>query len=95
MSEPWNLRESYTFDRNVIAEIQRAANTGISGFIDTKGRILKKSDIFVEAVLSEEIALGGDKSVYTKYGDIFVYICIAATLLMIIGSFIPRRERNY
>ena len=27
--EAWNLRESYTFDRNVIAEIRRAANTGI------------------------------------------------------------------
>ena len=27
--QPWNLRESYTFDRNVIAEIRRAANTGI------------------------------------------------------------------
>ncbi len=26
---PWNLRESYTFDRNAIAEIQRAANTGV------------------------------------------------------------------
>ena len=29
MSGPWNLRESYTFDRNVIAEIRRAANTGV------------------------------------------------------------------
>ncbi len=29
MTERWNLRESYTYDRNVIAEIQRAANTGI------------------------------------------------------------------
>ena len=26
---PWDLRESYTFDRNAIAEIQRAANTGV------------------------------------------------------------------
>ena len=26
---PWNLRESYLFDRNVIAEIQRAAREGI------------------------------------------------------------------
>ena len=25
----WHLRESYSFDRNVIAEIRRAANTGI------------------------------------------------------------------
>ncbi len=28
-SHDWHHRESYTFDRNVIAEIQRAANTGI------------------------------------------------------------------
>jgi len=27
--QPWNLRESHTFDRNTIAEIQRAANTGV------------------------------------------------------------------
>ncbi len=27
--QPWHLRESFTFDRNVIAEIRRAANTGI------------------------------------------------------------------
>ena len=26
---PWHLRESHTFDRNTIAEIQRAANTGV------------------------------------------------------------------
>ena len=26
---PWHLRESYTFDRHAIAEIQRAANTGV------------------------------------------------------------------
>lgn len=29
MSRPWHLRESYTFNRNTIAEIHRAANTGI------------------------------------------------------------------
>ena len=29
MSRPWHLRESYTFDRQVIAEIRRAANTGV------------------------------------------------------------------
>ena len=27
--DTWHLRESYTFDRNVIAEIHRAANTGV------------------------------------------------------------------
>ena len=28
-SPPWHLRESHTFDRNTIAEIRRAANTGV------------------------------------------------------------------
>jgi len=28
VSRPWHLRESYTFDRQVISEIRRAANTG-------------------------------------------------------------------
>ena len=28
-TRPWNLRESYLFDRTVIAEIQRAAREGI------------------------------------------------------------------
>ena len=27
--QPWHLRESHTFDRNTIAEIRRAANTGV------------------------------------------------------------------
>jgi len=29
MTEDWHMRESYTYDRNTIAEIRRAANTGI------------------------------------------------------------------
>ena len=29
MNPQWNLKESYTFDRNTIADIRRAANTGI------------------------------------------------------------------
>jgi glutamate synthase domain-containing protein 2 len=29
MTDAWNLRESFTFDRHTIAEIRRAANTGI------------------------------------------------------------------
>ena len=29
LEQPWHLRESYTFDRGAIAEIRRAANTGV------------------------------------------------------------------
>ena len=64
--------------------VARAANTGISGFIDTRGRIINKSDIFVEAALTEDISIGKEKSFYTKYGDIFAFICIISSVLFII-----------
>lgn len=72
----------------------RAANTGISGFIDAKGRISKKSNIFVEAVLNEKIAVGNTKSIYTEYGDVFAYLCIAVAILLILMNIIRGRQRG-
>jgi apolipoprotein N-acyltransferase len=67
--------------------VVRAANTGISGFIDSKGRIMQKSDIFVETIMSREIRTGTEKSFYAEYGDIFAWICIALSILLIITNF--------
>jgi len=63
--------------------IARAANTGISGFIDAKGNILQTSGIFVEADLMQTLAPGGTKTFYTRYGDIFSYLCIIFVLILI------------
>lgn len=64
----------------------RAANSGISGFIDSKGRIINKTKLFERVYLVEDIH-GNDKiSFYTKYGDIFAYICIIFSLIFIIGN---------
>jgi apolipoprotein N-acyltransferase len=65
--------------------VVRAANTGISGFIDSKGRITNKSDIFVEDAMTENIAIGNEKSFYTKHGDIFAYFCMVCSTLMVIS----------
>ncbi len=66
--------------------VARSANTGISGFIDSRGRIMSKSDIFVDAILTEEISVGQERSFYSKYGDIFAFSCmIISTLLIIAG----------
>jgi apolipoprotein N-acyltransferase len=73
--------------------VVRAANTGISGFIDSRGRIVRKSDIFVEAALTENIAIGNEKSFYTKHGDLFAYFCIACSLLMIINRLFQGKRK--
>jgi len=75
--------------------VLRAANTGISGFIDAKGRIIKKSDIFVEAVLTENLTIGSfEKSFYTKYGDLFTFLCIIGFILLVANNFYPGKKRT-
>ena len=67
----------------------RAANTGISGYIDPAGRIISSSSLFKEAVLTQTITFINYKTIYTKFGDIFVLLCFAAALLIILRGLKP------
>jgi apolipoprotein N-acyltransferase len=60
--------------------VVRAANTGVSGFIDSKGRILKASGIFHEGTYTGDIKIDKGKTLYTKHGDIFAYVCLGLTI---------------
>lgn len=55
----------------------RAANTGISGFIEPTGKITQASPLFVEASLISELPLSkpGNLTLYTQWGDFFAYVC--------------------
>ena len=64
----------------------RSANTGISGFIDDRGRILNSSAIFTETSLTEEVMIGGSKSFYTRYGDMFAFLCILCSVLLLFNN---------
>jgi len=73
--------------------VVRSANTGISGFIDSKGRIMKKSDIFTETVLTEKVSLvRGGRTFYTRYGDLFAFLCIIITILLVANTMFPERK---
>ena len=52
----------------------RSANTGISSFISPTGRILQQSVVFERTVLTEEIGVIKNKTVYTLCGDIILYL---------------------
>ena len=66
----------------------RSANTGISGFIDSCGRILARTNLFTRTYLVQNVKTDRTLSPYTKYGDIFSYLTIIGTLLLLI------RKRN-
>ena len=59
----------------------RAANTGISGFIDPFGRIIAASPIFTQTALQAEIPVRQTKTFYSRHGDVFAYGCMLISLL--------------
>jgi apolipoprotein N-acyltransferase len=62
----------------------RAANTGISAFVDPWGRIIKPSSLFTPAVLSEEITFKANTmTFYTRYGDLFALACSLLGVVLI------------
>lgn len=61
----------------------RSANTGVSCIIDPYGRVTKYLDIFVRGFLKDNIKILHKKTFYTKYGDVFVYFCIAFFVLIV------------
>jgi apolipoprotein N-acyltransferase len=64
--------------------VARAANTGISGFIDAKGRILEASPVFTEAALVRDLAPSdGAKTFYTRFGDVFAWLCVLAGIVLL------------
>lgn len=73
--------------------VLRAANTGISGFIDSNGRILYKTNLFEKTFLTEKIKTDNTKSFYSKYGDLFCYFCIIFTVILI--SNLTGKIKNY
>jgi apolipoprotein N-acyltransferase len=71
--------------------VVRAANTGLSCFIDQKGRIVSKvskegEDLFIDGFKAHEIVLSRARTVYTAYGDVFAYLCIFFTVFYLSRS---------
>jgi len=63
--------------------IARAANTGISAFIDAKGEIRKRSGLFTRETLIGQIGPRIEKTFYTRYGDVFALASSGLALLFI------------
>ncbi len=62
----------------------RAANTGISGVIGPTGRILARTPIFEEAVVTRRVPLLTEKSLHVRVGDAFAMACLAFSVLCLL-----------
>jgi len=61
--------------------VVRSANTGISGFIDQKGDLVKQSKWWVPTALKADINLNSDLTFYVENGDLIAKLCSLTALL--------------
>jgi apolipoprotein N-acyltransferase len=71
--------------------LARAANTGISGVVDPYGRVVRRSGIFEQAGLVEEVRFLTGRTIYSMIGDAIAY---AAILVVAVALVAFRRVRS-
>ena len=70
--------------------LARAANTGVSGFVDPYGRILQKTNLFQPAVLVEDLRFIKLRTIYSRTGDVIAWLSLAITAAAVLTA---RRTR--
>jgi apolipoprotein N-acyltransferase len=73
--------------------LARAANTGISGFVDPYGRVLQKSGLFEQALLVEDVRFITARTIYSYVGDLAAWLSLAATLAALLATAAAGRRR--
>ncbi|MBE0558397.1 MAG: apolipoprotein N-acyltransferase [Proteobacteria bacterium] len=71
----------------------RAANIGISAIVDPTGKILSRTGIFERTTLKGVVKKIDEKTFYEEYGDLFVYLCATALVILVILSL--KRRKTY
>jgi len=66
--------------------LARAANTGISGFVDPYGRIIAKTALFEPAVVVRDIRFLTDRTAYNRIGDVVAWLSLALTAAALLGA---------
>jgi apolipoprotein N-acyltransferase len=66
--------------------LARAANTGISGFVDPYGRVMAKTGLFEEAILVEDVRFIQTRTIYSRIGDLVAWVCLALTGAALLAS---------
>ena len=67
--------------------LARAANTGISGFVDPYGRQVQKSALFEDDLLVADLRFIKERTIYNRIGDLVAWLSLVVTAAALIASF--------
>ncbi len=66
--------------------LARAANTGISGFVDPYGRVIRKTALFEPAVVVEDVRFLKGRTIYNRIGDLVAWLSLVVTAAALLGA---------
>ena len=72
----------------------RSANTGISSAISPTGKEISSIPATESGQITEELGLHDNITLFTRIGNLFVYLCIAFVLFLYPIDFIIKRRKN-
>jgi len=74
--------------------IIRAANTGISGFIDPCGKVIAATPLFEDATITRSVPMLEETTFYSRFGDLFAMACLGITLVAGFWGYLIRKYSN-
>jgi apolipoprotein N-acyltransferase len=75
--------------------LARAANTGISGFVDPYGRVLQRTDLFEQALVIEDVRFLTHRTIYNRLGDVVAWASLALVIAALLAAWtLDRRARH-
>ena len=67
--------------------LARAANTGISGFVDPYGRVIEKSQLFTQELLVADLRfIREQRTIYSRTGDVVAWLSLALTTAALLAA---------
>jgi apolipoprotein N-acyltransferase len=72
--------------------LARAANTGISGFVNPYGKIISASEIFTDDSVAASLPVLSSLTFYCQYGDIFAIFCCLVLAISVILNFLNQKR---
>lgn len=75
--------------------IARSANTGISGFIDQKGKIISQTKWWEDTTISQQLKANHKITFYTKYGDYIYRVGLLISITLLLISLVKSKTKNF
>lgn len=63
----------------------RAANSGISAVIDPFGRVIDRTNLYEKAVLDSPFYFLTSMTFYSRWGDVFAFLCLSVSLVLVVA----------